>query len=386
MGESLLSALMNPRPRGSDRRISASHLDLEDAVLNHRTFARMLYVERKRAERTNGRFVVMIVESKGLFEAGADERTIETMLLAISRCTRETDVKGWHKENQSVGVILTDIGAADPSAVAAALLGRTDAAFRAVLAADQVDAINVSFHLFPDTYGREGGIDPALYPELLTGNDERKSARMVKRAIDIGGSILGLLLLLPLMAAIAVAIKMTSNGPVIFRQVRVGLRGEKFTFLKFRTMYAGNDQTVHREYTRRLIRGSVAANSRTVNETAVYKIKDDPRVTRVGKWLRRTSLDELPQLLNVLKGEMSLVGPRPAIPYEVESYAVWHRRRLLFVKPGITGLWQINGRSRVSFDEMVRLDLRYAQSWSVAKDLCILLKTPTAVFSGNGAY
>jgi lipopolysaccharide/colanic/teichoic acid biosynthesis glycosyltransferase len=175
---------------------------------------------------------------------------------------------------------------------------------------------------------------------------------------------------------------------VFFRQQRVGQHGKAFTFLKFRSMYAGNDPNVHREYVTQLIAGQAQrhpANSNG-NGAGVYKLTSDSRITSVGAFLRRTSLDELPQLLNVLRGEMSLVGPRPAIPYEVAAYQTWHRRRVLEVKPGITGLWQVNGRSRIKFDEMVRLDLRYAKTWSPWLDVKILLRTPRAVLVGEGAY
>jgi lipopolysaccharide/colanic/teichoic acid biosynthesis glycosyltransferase len=151
-------------------------------------------------------------------------------------------------------------------------------------------------------------------------------------------------------------------------------------------MYAANDESIHREYVERLIANNVTAEEAAGAPAPIFKIKNDPRVTLIGKLLRRTSLDELPQLLNVLRGEMSLVGPRPPIPYEYACYNTWHRRRLLTVKPGITGLWQVKGRSRVSFDEMVRLDLKYAETWSVWLDLKILCLTPGAVVSGEGAY
>ena len=162
----------------------------------------------------------------------------------------------------------------------------------------------------------------------------------------------------------------------------MGQFGNKFTFLKFRSMYFANDPTIHKEYTRRLISG--ASDSET-SQHKVYKLTNDPRVTPIGRFLRRTSLDELPQLFNVLRGEMSLVGPRPPIPYECEWYSIWQTRRLL-TKPGITGLWQVEGRSRVTFDEMVRLDLRYAKSWSLWLDAKIILRTPRAMFFGDGAY
>jgi lipopolysaccharide/colanic/teichoic acid biosynthesis glycosyltransferase len=173
---------------------------------------------------------------------------------------------------------------------------------------------------------------------------------------------------------------------VLFRQTRVGQYGAPFVFFKFRSMSVNNDPAIHREYVKSLIRG--AAEKGPVDETGagVYKLTKDPRVTRVGAFLRKTSLDELPQLCNVLKGEMSLVGPRPAIPYEVEAYSAWHRRRVLEAKPGITGLWQVKGRSRVSFDEMVRLDVRYASSRSLWLDIKTLAQTPAAVLFGQGAH
>ncbi len=151
-------------------------------------------------------------------------------------------------------------------------------------------------------------------------------------------------------------------------------------------MKIDNDAQVHRQYVEQLIAGKAEPHSSNGNAQGVYKITNDPRVTRVGAFLRRTSFDELPQLWNVLKGEMSLVGPRPAIPYEVAAYQIWHRRRVLEAKPGITGLWQVSGRSRVKFDEMVRLDVRYALVPSIWLDIKILLFTPWSVIIGEGAY
>jgi len=204
--------------------------------------------------------------------------------------------------------------------------------------------------------------------------------------MDVGGSALALIILSLIFLAIAVAIKMSSPGSVLFRHKRVGHYAVPFTFLKFRSMHSTNDPQIHREYVTRLIAGNVDSKVSANDTNGVYKITDDPRVTRVGRFLRKTSLDELPQFLNVLRGEMSMVGPRPPIPYELEAYDVWHRRRLLEVKPGITGLWQVNGRSRLRFDDMVRLDPRYAKGLSPWLDLKILLQTPRAVFSGDGAY
>jgi lipopolysaccharide/colanic/teichoic acid biosynthesis glycosyltransferase len=189
-----------------------------------------------------------------------------------------------------------------------------------------------------------------------------------------------------LLAIIALTIKLTSKGPAIFRQERLGQFGARFSCLKFRTMYVNSDSKIHQEYVRRFINGQADGGSKESGKATVYKIKNDSRVTAIGKLLRKTSLDELPQFWNVLIGEMSLVGPRPCLSYEFESYDIWHRRRVLEVKPGVTGLWQVSGRSRTCFDDMVRLDLRYSQSWSIWLDVKILLGTPRAVLSGDGAY
>jgi lipopolysaccharide/colanic/teichoic acid biosynthesis glycosyltransferase len=151
-------------------------------------------------------------------------------------------------------------------------------------------------------------------------------------------------------------------------------------------MHVATTPEIHREYVKNFIAGRAEPNSSNGDHGRVYKLTNDPRVTWIGKFMRRTSLDEIPQFWNVLMGQMSLVGPRPPIGYEIEAYDVWHRRRLLEVKPGITGLWQVHGRSRTTFDDMVRLDLRYSRTCSLISDFKILLQTPRAVFSGDGAY
>jgi exopolysaccharide biosynthesis polyprenyl glycosylphosphotransferase len=212
-----------------------------------------------------------------------------------------------------------------------------------------------------------------------------KRCLAIKRGLDVVVGLLALALFSPLLLLAAVVIKLTSNGPVLFRQDRVGQHGKRFTFLKFRSMYANSDDSVHRDYVKALIKENAAAKPGNNGTSPVYKLTHDARITPIGRLLRRTSIDELPQLINVLKGDMSLVGPRPAVPYEVEHYSDWHRQRLV-VKPGITGLWQVRGRSRVKFDEMVALDLEYAQSWSLALDMKILLLTPRVVIFGDGAY
>jgi exopolysaccharide biosynthesis polyprenyl glycosylphosphotransferase len=208
------------------------------------------------------------------------------------------------------------------------------------------------------------------------------SARIMKRSMDIAGSVCALILTAPLFLVIALVIKLTSTGPILFRQERAGWAGRRFVMLKFRTMYVASDSTIHEQYIERWIEGTIGP--RDASDAPVYKLSNDPRVTPFGRLLRRTSLDELPQFFNVLTGAMSLVGPRPPIPYEVGRYSAWHLQRLA-VRPGITGLWQVNGRNRLTFDDMVRLDITYARSWSLWLDLKILCRTPWVVVSDRGA-
>lgn len=199
---------------------------------------------------------------------------------------------------------------------------------------------------------------------------------MLKRGFDMVIASLLLFALAPLMAVVALAIKLTSPGPVFFVQHRVGYRGKTFPFFKFRSMHVGNDDAIHRAYTKRWIEQNQAHSE--AGTEAVHKIVDDPRIFAVGRWIRKYSVDELPQLFNVLRGEMSLIGPRPALPYEVDVYREWHRRRFE-APPGITGLWQVSGRNRLSFDEMIKLDIDYLENWSFFLDLKILVRTVRVV-------
>ncbi|HEX8747298.1 MAG TPA: sugar transferase [Pyrinomonadaceae bacterium] len=209
-------------------------------------------------------------------------------------------------------------------------------------------------------------------------------ARLLKRAFDLSIATLALLLLAPLWLLIALLIKLDSKGPVIYQQERVGMDGRIFLFYKFRTMHADADDRLHREYQEKLIAGRPEANVGDTERPA-YKLRADARITRLGRILRRLSLDELPQLFNVLRGDMSVVGPRPPIPYEVEKYELWHRKRL-DMKPGLTGLWQVSGRNRLPFEEMVRLDLFYIENWSFLLDLKIILRTLPVMLRGDDAY
>lgn len=218
------------------------------------------------------------------------------------------------------------------------------------------------------------------YPLLSLFDDPlRGPRRAMKRAIDVGFATVSLVLLSPVMAAAAIAVRLSSPGPILFRQVRVGMDGRPFRMLKFRTMHAGADTAKHREYVLDLIKADHEDSA-----AGLYKLERDPRVTRSGAFLRKLSIDELPQLFNVLRGDMSIVGPRPSLPYELEAYEEWHRRRC-DVRPGMTGLWQVSGRSKLNYHEMVRLDLAYIETWSPLRDLVIILQTIPAVFRNEAS-
>jgi exopolysaccharide biosynthesis polyprenyl glycosylphosphotransferase len=204
--------------------------------------------------------------------------------------------------------------------------------------------------------------------------------RIFKRTFDVLITSIILVFALPIMAIVALAIKLDSRGPVLYRQKRIGEQGQTFFMLKFRSMYVNNNDAIHREYVKKLIQ----ENTSLPNGAGSLKMERDPRITRVGQFIRKTSLDELPQFFNVLRGEMSLVGPRPPIPYEVEVYQKWHTRRFEAI-PGITGMWQVYGRNRVSFDEMVRMDIDYIERQSLWLDIKLLIQTPLVLLTGRGA-
>ena len=207
--------------------------------------------------------------------------------------------------------------------------------------------------------------------------------RAIKRAFDLAAVTIGLILLSPIIIIIAILIKLNSTGPIFYKQTRVGEHGRQFLMYKFRSMRVDSNPDLHKAHVTRLITQNVSINNQSVNASTL-KMENDPRITKVGRYMRKTSIDELPQLLNVLRGEMSLVGPRPPLLYEVDLYQDWHKRRFE-VPPGITGLWQVKGRNQVSFDEMVRMDLEYIEHQSIWLDLKLILQTPRAVIGARGA-
>ncbi len=349
-------------------------------------FQELLTFERRRSERSGRPFLVMTLDFTGIRKVESRRESVMWAVKTLSVLTRDTDIKGWYKNAAILGVIFTEMNSLETET----LQKKIHESLSARLSDEQLDDIQLSFHRFPKDGkpNKPGG--PAnftFYPEYPKKEQSQKNALKIKRMIDVIGSIVGILINSPFFIIIPLCIKLTSSGPVLFRQKRVGQYEKTFMFLKFRSMYANNDEEVHKQYVRDLIGGKVSGETEEKGvKQKVYKITNDTRVTPIGKILRKTSLDELPQFFNVLRGEMSLTGPRPPIPYELEKYDSWHRRRVLEIKPGITGLWQIMGRSSTTFDEMVRLDLQYATNWSLWLDIKILLKTPLAIMAGKGAY
>lgn len=361
-----------------------------ERILKEETFHTMLALERRRAERSRKPFVLMLLDSSTAHANGHRQTFIERLTSVVSDATRETDLIGWYESGAVLAVIFTEVSFEGENPITHVLRSKIVRTLQDNLDSKLASQLHITFHVFPEDWqesGRSGrGADSKLYPDLSKKHARKHLPMAIKRGVDIVGSSLLLLLLSPILGLIALAIKLTSKGPIIFRQDRIGQFGKHFKCLKFRTMYVDNDHHVHREYVQKFIAGRAPSHASNEKEPAVYKIKNDPRVTPIGRFLRKTSLDEFPQFWNVLRGEMSLVGPRPPVLYEYEVYDFWHRRRVLEVKPGVTGLWQVTGRSRTCFDDMVRLDLRYSQTWSLSLDFRILLATPRAVFMGDGAF
>ena len=367
--------------------VSRTDVELQAEIFSEPVFQALLTRERRRAERSRKPFVLMLLDAHR--ENGLADRVLRQALAAVCGAARQTDVIGWYKRDAIAGVIFTELGDGVASEIADSLKAKVRSCVDRALGRDLAAKLVISVHLFPQSWDRDHAgwvADAKLYPEMNQQLPQKKLPQVLKRVMDIGGSALLLLILAPVFASIAVMIKLTSDGPVFFGQERLGKMGGRFRCLKFRTMYINCGHKIHQDYVQKFISGKSDVAETSEAHAPVYKITKDPRVTAVGQLLRKTSLDELPQLWNVLCGQMSLVGPRPPVPYEFEIYDIWHRRRVLEVKPGITGLWQVSGRSSTRFDEMVRLDLQYCQSWSLWLDLKILLATPWAVIRGEGAY
>lgn len=346
-------------------------------------FLRSLYIEQRRCERSGSRFILLLLDLTELLADHKDLPVLQRVVDGLADSIRETDQIGWHRPDSVIGVIFTEIGDADGKILSDVLLKKVCSTLSACLSIDQIRTVSLSIHVYPADWDDKAGdppLGPDVFPDTHPEAKPKKSHLAFKRVVDILGSLTAITVFSPIMLATAIAVKLTSKGPILFRQKRVGQHGRTFQFLKFRSMRCETDESIHKEFVAKFIAGRAEGE-----QPGFYKIAKDPRLTPIGGFLRRSSIDELPQFFNVLMGDMSIVGPRPPVPYEVEQYSPWHRRRLMTVKPGITGLWQVYGRSRVTFDEMVRLDIKYASSWSLWLDLKILLLTPQAVLSGEGA-
>ena len=342
--------------------------------------------ERKRTERSGLAMVMLLI---GIQDSWPEERPalFAGIARALSAIKSDIDILGWFDRESILGLIVPEINTAS----LAGTCERLESEFRKEITnwfeGDLTERFSIRLCVYPEPQqlGEEElqSIDRFLYPELHAHQGRVAMFQIVKRGIDILGSFALLLFLSPVLLAVAGLVKLSSRGPVLFRQVRIGQMLKPFMICKFRTMYANADHGIHHNYVSWFITSS--SNGQEQDKNKIFKLTNDPRITPIGHFLRKTSLDELPQLWNVLVGQMSLVGPRPPLWYEVQQYKPWHRHRVLEAKPGITGLWQVSGRSRTTFDEMVRLDLRYARKRSLWADIKILLATPAAVIKGKGA-
>ena len=377
--------------------------DPETGLHGRKSFLIRLSEERERTRRTGSPFCLLIADIDRFAKALRGESNQKAyrgfhrrLVQALVSNSRKTDIKGWFDQNE-VGIILPGTAIAGALKYREKVLHRIEKEWKGIQESQLEEFIRILS--FGDAETSQDGSNPDRNGRVEDPNTSKDSRlheaifsasnstieRAAKRMIDIVGSLMGLGVASIPMLVVAVLLNLTSSGPVLFRQERVGFLGRRFVLLKFRSMVANADPTIHKTYVSNLINGKNENVNRGTREKPFYKQTHDPRVTPIGRVIRKFSLDELPQLFNVLRGDMSLVGPRPPIPYEVEHYKLWHTGRFFEVKPGVTGLWQVTARSRTSFDDMVRLDLHYANHWSLWLDLKIILKTFPALFSAHGA-
>ncbi len=352
-------------------------------VLSEELFRSALIRERKRADRFDQVFGLLTIElAKGQSSEAA--ALLQSVAAAISVAMREADLVGWLEKDAVIAVMLPEMiaPAADIApAIEARIVRDLTARIGSAMMAKLTVRLHVHSGLGVNGASAPSGDDP-LIAEIQSARRRATVAESLKRMLDVAASLGLLVLLSPVLLLIAALVKLTSTGPVLFKQTRIGEMAKPFTMLKFRSMQAQAAPGIHQQFVTEFIKSG--GKGQPVGES-FFKIKSDPRITPIGHFLRKTSLDELPQLWNVFRGEMSLVGPRPPLQYELDQYRSWHWRRVLEAKPGMTGLWQVEGRSRTTFDEMVRLDLRYVRTRSLWTDLRILLATPRAVVTGKGA-
>jgi diguanylate cyclase (GGDEF)-like protein len=397
--------------------------DTDTGCYNEEYFIHRLRQEKRRAERTEAPLAIIVFDFTAYVKALNGDRVhgLSRAGECINKNTREIDIKA-HISGNKIVILMPHTSFDEASLVGEKIKNCLEACLHEHDPRQQM-VLPYRIETYPDlktpvTCGSQLSFEPAHHTaarqspqnyfkmswpsnnafavdvmediHILSDIKKRVSQiqwqLIIKRLIDFLGAAVGLFIFAPVILLIALAIKITSPGPVLFRQERLGYMGKKFMFLKFRSMCHKCDDSIHKEYMAKFINKQNEKHSDKSGACSYHKMTDDPRITPLGRILRKTSLDELPQLYNVLCGEMSLVGPRPPIAYEVDRYCSWHKRRILEVKPGITGLWQVEGRSTLSFDEAVRLDIQYAENWNLLLDLKLIVKTFKVVFSGKGAY
>ncbi len=367
LGAPRLSAEVLRRPDHVERR--------GGDVLSSHQFLDQLQLEKRRTDRSKVPFSIVLFRMNP--DSGGDAASERELLQLLRMNKRETDILGYLGPGL-IAFLLPYTNEQESQVFTHNICSRSGRKPYSTVSATYPDKVF-------DSLIEEHRVLADAYPDFLhdspPGND---ASTFAKRSFDILASVALVVALSPLLLITALAVKLTSPGPVIFKQTRLGRRGMPFVFYKFRSMRADADDAIHKAYTASLIRGKLDEVNQGDAENPHFKMKADPRVTSVGRLIRKTSIDELPQLFNVLKGDMSLVGPRPPLVYEAEEYQSWHLRRVLEVRPGITGLWQVEGRNKTSFDDMVRLDLRYIRSQSFWLDLKILAKTVFAVLRCDG--
>ena len=342
-------------------------------VVPRELFLSQLEREKRRVDRSKAHLSVVTFR----FGNEADEHDADRLLELVCARKRETDVVG-RLNDELVAVLLPDTG----SEGSHEFIRKITEGTRGIHFAAAVESYPE--HLLQHLSGERGEYRPLVDVAAESSARSRQAALAVKRAIDFAGAAAGLVLLSPLMLIVALAIALDSPGPLVYKQVRLGRRGRPFVFYKFRSMYRDADDRIHRNYVRDLIESGTKPGATRDASKPWSKLESDSRITPVGRFIRKTCLDELPQLANVLKGDLSLVGPRPPLPYEASAYDSWHFRRMLDMKPGVTGLWQVEGGNCASFNDMVRMDLRYVRRWSMALDFEILLRTILVVLRKRG--
>ena len=404
-------------------------IDMNTGVYDWPFFNIRLREERRRTERSGSPFSLLTLDISDLIEK-RPKLKIHQMKKVITNIvrenTRDIDIKGWH-DDRTLNILMPETPISGAYLLAEKLQEKVNNGFRTFFGFDNVVDLkkNMLITSYPEAaknseefseseplvakksvatspgkWANKGKTTTILkmqwsppnqmtlawplYSDLLEESALINVQKWIKRAIDIIGAVIGIVLFGPLMLIIATLTKITSPGPILFRQERMGFLGKKFIFLKFRSMFYNCDQAVHQEHVRRLANNEITPFENGKKNIFSYKLQNDERVTKIGRFLRRTSLDELPQLLNVLKGDMSLVGPRPYPVYQIENCSFWQHSRLS-IKPGVTGLAQLYGRYNITYTDAYRLDLQYIKKWSLWLDFKILIKTVPLFISGRGA-